>query len=550
MERFNIIVLAQFLSELGKFSQAEVVLRLGINKCSSLSTNDNSLFDKELVKINLQKQRLSNIENETERNALAKARILLTENKTQDAIEFLTTLSLSTLPSDKKSIVSLYQFLVRELAERKCYAELKDLLFGKPYPLGPVFDLIHQALILGCYDVQNIRRRFYFQTLAGADKDFPTLLKLSAAACAANNRDIALEASDRLLTIANYSADLSEMTEAHLSYGHAHLSAGALKFAETSYNCVLSISNDDVRAWLGLAAISLEKEDYKSFANYIKHASKQSSRPELTLLFRLLCCSIENMSFPREDILENRICLLMFSHPTERMKHNHEISPPRTVMIEHILEEVTRRVSKHQKMKKYLLYDHRNSELSCLYKENLDILCSKSGVDLVTNTNNGLRRQWLDGFSRIDDEFVLIIEQDHELLPDCPDWGQLIDVFRKRPDINYIKINRDPTLPEQFDFFACQSVLDYRTNVTKTGLFSNTPHIMRRSFFENFIRPIVDDNGVFDGGNGGAAGIEENVNIIVKRIADFLGWQITARLLGLTIWGNIYEKEVVRHLGY
>ena len=134
--------------------------------------------------------------------------------------------------------------------------------------------MVHQALILGVYDVQSVRRRFYFQTLEGAGKDFSTLLKLSAAACAVNARDIARESSDRLLTIANYSGNSSEMTAAHLSYGHAHLSAGALEFAETSYNCALNISNDDVRAWLGLAVISLEKENYDSFANYVECASK------------------------------------------------------------------------------------------------------------------------------------------------------------------------------------------------------------------------------------------------------------------------------------
>ncbi|WP_099349497.1 hypothetical protein [Acetobacter aceti] len=550
MNRFNIIAWAQFLSETGQFSQAEVVLRLGRSKWSCSSSNDTSFFENELTRLCLQKQMLSDVRKDADRCIVARAQIFLTENKIHDAIELLTTLSLSTLPSDRRSAISLYQFLVKELTERKRYDELKDLLFSKTYPLGPVFDLVHQALILGFLDVQNVRRRFYFQTLEGAGKDFSTLLKLSAAACAVNARDIALESSDRLLTIANYSGDSSEMMEAHLSYGHAHLSAGALEFAKKSYNCALSISNDDVRAWLGLAVISLEEENYVSFAKYVEYASKQIKGPELTLLFQLLCCSIEIMGSSKIGMLENQISLLMFSHPTEKMKHNHEIAPPQTVMIEHILEEVTKRVSKHQKMKKYLLYDHRDSEFSCRYKENLYILCSNSGVDLITNTNNGLRRQWLDGFSRLDGEFVLIIEQDHELLPTCPDWGQIIDVFRKRPDINYIKINRDPTLPEQFDFFACQSLLDYKTNVTKTGLFSNTPHMMRRSFFENFIRPIVEDNRVFDGGNGGAAGIEENVNIVIKHLADFLGWQVAARLLGLTIWGNIGEKAVVRHLGY
>lgn len=73
---------------------------------------------------------------------------------------------------------------------------------------------------------------------------------------------------------------------------------------------------------------------------------------------------------------------------------------------------------------------------------------------------------------------------------------------------------------------------------------------MRRSFFEFFIKPIVEGSHNFDGGNGGAAGIEESINIIIKEIAEILGWQITSRLLGMAIWGNLGEKAVTRHLGY
>ena len=86
--------------------------------------------------------------------------------------------------------------------------------------------------------------------------------------------------------------------------------------------------------------------------------------------------------------------------------------------------------------------------------------------------------------------------------------------------------------------------------MTRAPMHSNTPHLMRRSFYDAIVHPVITSSRSFDGQNGGAAGVEESMNIVIEEMARRLGEPITSRLFGLSIWRNPGEAATTRTLGF
>lgn len=466
--------------------------------------------------------------------------------KFEDALNLLE-LNLEKFKENKHIYNYFLNEIVSDLLSRRMYGEYTAIIREHEEYIPYIYDTSSNILIKDVWTSEVARRALYFRSLAKFENNAKMLSRLAKDACSVNYSDLAIEAANQIDYLARKNSIESEIFNSYLILADANLSARRIDLSYDFYHRANSISKGDLYSLLGICCSCLEKRDYDTFVRYAKTCKETKAFTEvLAHIYKLIDVKIDNIN---RDEKNHDVGLFIFSHPTERMSHNHDLAPPNTKMIEDIISNSNKRVGSVE-INTNIVYDHRETVLGVPYKENLLKLAESKDVNIIINENNGLRKQWLESIARSNEEFILVIEQDHELLENCPSWMELIEIFHKRPDINYIKINRDKNIADRFDFFANQSIIDYQDNLTKTSLFSNTPHIMRRSFFNSFILPIISNNDYFDGGNDGASGIEESVNVVIENVASYLGWQITSRLLGLSIWGNIGDDAVVNHLGY
>jgi hypothetical protein len=202
-------------------------------------------------------------------------------------------------------------------------------------------------------------------------------------------------------------------------------------------------------------------------------------------------------------------------------------------------------------VQKFIFLDSKSGEIDDEYAMNVRAMAEQFGWSMVVNPGYGLRRQWLDAFAKVGGKLILNLEHDHEILVGCPSIGNVLKIFNDRTDINYLRLNRRDVLPEGYDVALSVGQNDREYGVVRTNLFSNTPHFLRRSFFERFIQNIVVEDNYTRILTTGAEGIEENINsYLASHIEPHLSPAIISRLMGTTIWGNWGEKGVIRNLGY
>lgn len=241
--------------------------------------------------------------------------------------------------------------------------------------------------------------------------------------------------------------------------------------------------------------------------------------------------------------------IVFFCHATGKLKRNTHLGPPGIGLIEGAVRSLRETMAPGPDIPMTVLYDHRDTPLNLEFQSNLARFCAEEGIGFVSNTGNGLRRQWLDAFRRIQADTVMVVEQDHDFVAPCPSFPEIIGTLARRVDINHLRINRRDNIRAGFDMMLSQTARDRASGILRTGRFSNTPHFIRRDFYDAVLLPIIADRNDQDARNFGAAGVEENVNGALRRLEPLLGLPGLMRLFGLAIWGQPGERLRTRHLG-
>jgi hypothetical protein len=244
----------------------------------------------------------------------------------------------------------------------------------------------------------------------------------------------------------------------------------------------------------------------------------------------------------------DRLEIIVFSHVTRKLKKFAHLGAPSTGLVETALGSFRNYVSPPVEARVRVLFDHNGTELDDIYQANLAAWCAQHGASLETASRNGLRRQWLAALARTDTDIVGIIEQDHEFLPGAPAYAAVKRIFDENADINYVRLNRRTNKSWGLDRFLFQFPGDRAYPFCRTVYFSNTPHFLRRTYYENFIRPLIQSPRM-DGGNSGAAGVEENINDRLMALEEVVGLPLVLAVTGMAIWGNQGAAPVAGHRG-
>ena len=396
-----------------------------------------------------------------------------------------------------------------------------------------------------------IRRRLWSLALETPPRGLEPAL--SVLVHAHGTRDLAVMAQAAALLRAALLAPGREASPPDLPHwalaGDAFLLNDAPEEAEACYRAALALGPGHPRGIMGLAALALDRDAPESAGRLVSEgagALRAAGDEEAARIAEAVAALwSRRAAAPPPETVE----IVFFCHATAKLKRNPHLGPPGTGLMDTALASLRAEMRPGPEVPATLLYDHRDTPLNDEFRAGLERLCAAEGMRLVVNTGNGLRRQWLDAFSRARADLVMVVEQDHEFLPPCPSFPQLLATFAARPDINHLRINRRDNLPAGFDMMLSRTARDAESGILRTGRFSNTPHVIRRDFYEAVVHPIIVGRDTQDARNMGAAGVEESVNAVMRRMEGLVGLPALMRLFGLAIWGHPGERQRVRHLG-
>jgi tetratricopeptide (TPR) repeat protein len=328
--------------------------------------------------------------------------------------------------------------------------------------------------------------------------------------------------------------------------GDAYLLAHDLEAAETCYRTAAERVPDDGRALLGLASVHLDRGDLAAAITLGRKASEGIAATGKTAQADVIAAAVGLWAKPERPV--NSYEVMIFCHVTRKLKRNLHLAAPSIALVETAVRTL-RDVVGLSNVPITVNYDHQPTELNNEFLLNLVPYCRDQGVSLVINTQHGLRRQWLQAFERSKADVVMIVEQDHEFIAPCPNPAAIVEIFRQRPDISYVKLNRRANVALGFDKLITQTARDRDCGITRTAGFSNTPHFVRRDYYDAIVHPAIRQTDRLDGRNSGAGGVEESVGAVIRQMFHVAGLPATTRLFGLAIWGEPGQAAICHHLG-
>lgn len=316
--------------------------------------------------------------------------------------------------------------------------------------------------------------------------------------------------------------------------------------AEAHYRQALAIQPGDGRALLGLACVALDQNRLARAAELGQQAAEAfaaAGHAETAQVTR------RGTTFWAAARPIASVEVVIFCHVSSKLKQNAHLGAPGLGLLELGLASLRARLRPGPEVPITIYYDHRISPVNNAFLANLSRLCAEQDLRLAVYTGNGLRRQWLRAFERSEADALLIIEQDHEFLETCPPLAEVQALLQTRPDINQLRLNRRRNKAVGVDTMLLQTHRDRASGLCRTAGFSNTPQLLRRDFYEAVVRPAIEERSLHDHRNFGAAGVEENLNNLIRRIEPQIGMTALQRLMGLAIWGVRKAEPACVHTG-
>ena len=292
-----------------------------------------------------------------------------------------------------------------------------------------------------------------------------------------------------------------------------------------------------------MAIVCLEDENSDRARRFARKATRNLTQSDVLAIRPFIRAASELWS-DRRPI--RTIATVFFCHPSTKLKQHADLGPPGVGLLATAVAGW--RAHLQPAGRAVVMYDHRQGEKA--YRDNLVRFCADQGLDLMVNEGNGLRRQWLAAFAATAADAMLIVEQDHEFLSNCPTLDQMTTVLAARSDLSHLRLNRRSNVRLGFDMAMEQGGRDSSTGIVRTSRFSNTPHLIRRDYYDRIVLPLITEASRWDGRNSGAAGVEESINAFLTRAEKIVGLPAIMRLAGTAIWGDFGDPRVINHLGF
>jgi hypothetical protein len=327
--------------------------------------------------------------------------------------------------------------------------------------------------------------------------------------------------------------------------GDAALLNHELDQATEAYLRALRLQPDDPRATLGIAVVNRDRGDLARAAELAGSAA-EILRAEGKENAARLAAFASRWADPTRRI--ETVEVVIFSHVTHKLVRNKHLAAPGVGLVNEAVTSIRRQLQSGD-VPVTVFYDHKDTPLNDAYYKALVAYCDENDIALIRNESFGLRDQWVSAFARSKADAVLIVEQDHRFLEGAPTVAEMVERFNQRPDVNFLRLSRRRTMQMGFDYVLSVPDRDRASGLVLTGRFGNTPIFLRSDFYREVLEPIILHQARAIGRNGGAGGVEESINHVMRGLELEIGAPLVMRLMGLAAWGNLGDPARSEHLG-
>lgn len=252
--------------------------------------------------------------------------------------------------------------------------------------------------------------------------------------------------------------------------------------------------------------------------------------------------------------LQSRLTLVFFTHCTNKLKTNTNLSPPSTRLLETTFNSLVSNVDPLLKgCKKILCIDTQNqTTVERQYVQNIEAFADENGFDIIVGHRQGLRGMILKAMQSVKTPYLFMAEHDWRFAgpPLCMDY--LIRVFDSFPWVHLVRFNQRPNHIARYDFIIEKERTIPYPPLLKTAAHSNNPSLLRVSTLQRKWLPICLNDPVYGSADlgGTAFGVEEP--LFKKHINDIheYGFEKAHQQWGTYILGNPGDRERIVHIGW
>lgn len=191
--------------------------------------------------------------------------------------------------------------------------------------------------------------------------------------------------------------------------------------------------------------------------------------------------------------LEDELTILSVTHYSPLEEYG-ELAPPTAGIIEKTVESLRANFEGSESCPHHLYYNYPTRNVgdgSEAYERHLEELAQRKGLILHKTPNNGLRDTLLEAMERISSPYVFFVEHDWEFLENV-NTAELIETFEENPDVNHVRFNKFENSEGHWDTIVRED-RSKRIPLCKVSTYSNNPHVVRRSKYEEWLERAKPD---------------------------------------------------------
>ena len=192
------------------------------------------------------------------------------------------------------------------------------------------------------------------------------------------------------------------------------------------------------------------------------------------------------------------------------------------------------------------------------YKSFLIKYCEENNYKLCVSDKPNYQNNIINAIKSVKSKYFIFLEHDWEFLQDI-DIDKIVNLMNKHNNVNYIKFNKKHMYYKDGDLYFRRYGITHKAGagtfdipieqtemdgvpLLKIWSYSGNPHIVRTSFFNDTVLPILKLNRH----TSNSKDFERPITFLIKRKLSRLGKEKSHKMFGTYIYGKFGDEEYIK----
>lgn len=259
---------------------------------------------------------------------------------------------------------------------------------------------------------------------------------------------------------------------------------------------------------------------------------------------------LEKINTPLPTMPKEGLTCVVTTNLTKKLQFNKAKAPPKLDLLAETVASWQAALQPAADTRVIIFFDQPKipDDDAALYAKNLATYCESHGFELMLRTGNGLKNNVKEALALTETAYFTLLEHDF-LFHNCPPQQTLIDLLHQHSFLHLIQFNRRPNVAVRKDAVLWPETRVAQYPLLRTPRFSNNPYVGRTAKIMRDFLPIFSGANAFDGSNGGAGGLEEQVDAYMASLVQKFGYGFAQRFTGYVLYGSPLDAPRLTHTG-